>query len=137
MRKRRSAGRRASLQCLVSEYSTYSAQVILILLDFSSAVSTESDNYASHHLIKDDLRLLSGTLFLWMFWPSFNSAQEWKTSVICSTYLSLAVSTVTAMALSALSSSKGKINLVSLRPGSSFRMNPTLHTDSGDNCFST
>ncbi|XP_017319287.1 rh blood group, D antigen isoform X1 [Ictalurus punctatus] len=53
-----------------------------------------------------------GTLFLWMFWPSFNSAQEWKTSVICSTYLSLAVSAVTAMALSALSSSKGKINLV-------------------------
>ncbi|MCJ8730998.1 hypothetical protein PDJAM_G00190730 [Pangasius djambal] len=53
-----------------------------------------------------------GTLFLWMFWPSFNSVLEQNTDVMCSTYLSLAVSAVTATAVSMLSSSKGKINLV-------------------------
>ncbi|KAB5582105.1 hypothetical protein PHYPO_G00183350 [Pangasianodon hypophthalmus] len=53
-----------------------------------------------------------GTLFLWMFWPSFNSVVEQNTDVMCSTYLSLAVSAVTATAVSVLSSSKGKINLV-------------------------
>ncbi|KAM9477516.1 rh blood group, D antigen [Clarias gariepinus] len=53
-----------------------------------------------------------GTLFLWMFWPSFNSAMKKNISVICTTYLSLAVSAVTAMVVSVMSSSKGKINLV-------------------------
>ncbi|KAK3553337.1 hypothetical protein QTP70_000845 [Hemibagrus guttatus] len=53
-----------------------------------------------------------GTLFLWMFWPSLNAALGRNFTAICGTYLSLAVSAVTAMAVSVLSSSKGKINLV-------------------------
>ncbi|KAF7710868.1 rh blood group, D antigen [Silurus meridionalis] len=63
-----------------------------------------------------------GTLFLWMFWPSLNSAlesnigrSEKRISVLCNTYLSLAVSAVTAMAFSVLSSSKGKMNLVHIQ----------------------
>ncbi|XP_060781255.1 rh blood group, D antigen isoform X1 [Neoarius graeffei] len=56
-----------------------------------------------------------GTLFLWMFWPSFNSVLEQNFSVLCSTYLSLAVSAITATAVSVLSSSKGKINLVHIQ----------------------
>ncbi|XP_067278026.1 rh blood group, D antigen isoform X2 [Pseudorasbora parva] len=60
-----------------------------------------------------------GTLFLWMFWPSFNSAlvyhsreRELKLTVIYGTYLSLAVSVVMAMSVSMLTSSKGKMNMV-------------------------
>lgn len=59
-----------------------------------------------------------GAVFLWMFWPSFNSvlvesyAPERKLEVICSTYLALAASAVTAAAVSVLSSPKGKLNLV-------------------------
>ena len=59
-----------------------------------------------------------GSIFLWMFWPSFNSVlvdahtPGRKLGAVCSTYLALAVSAVTAAALSVLSSSKGKINLV-------------------------
>ncbi|KAF3701425.1 Ammonium transporter Rh type C Rhesus blood group family type C glycoprotein [Channa argus] len=62
-----------------------------------------------------------GTLFLYMFWPSFNSIlvennpAERKLRAVCSTYLALAVSAVTAAALSVLSSPKGRLNLIHLQ----------------------
>ncbi|KAF0044585.1 hypothetical protein F2P81_003743 [Scophthalmus maximus] len=62
-----------------------------------------------------------GTLFLWVFWPSFNSVlvdsgNPWrKFGAVCSTYLALAVSAVTAAALSVLSSPKGKLNLIHMQ----------------------
>ncbi|XP_004465416.1 RH-like protein [Dasypus novemcinctus] len=56
-----------------------------------------------------------GTLFLWMFWPSFNSAllespSERKRAVF-NTYYALSVSAVTAISLSALLHPRGKINM--------------------------
>ncbi|XP_054576768.1 blood group Rh(CE) polypeptide isoform X3 [Eptesicus fuscus] len=56
-----------------------------------------------------------GTLFLWMFWPSFNSAllpvpHERKNGVF-NTYYALAVSAVTAISLSALAHPQGKISM--------------------------
>ncbi|KAL3968374.1 immunoglobulin lambda-like polypeptide 1 [Sarotherodon galilaeus] len=62
-----------------------------------------------------------GTVFLWMFWPSFNSVlvDDWtpgrKLGAVCSTYLALAVSAVTAAAVSVLSNPKGKLNLIHLQ----------------------
>uniref|UniRef100_A0A3Q4MLF3 Rh blood group, D antigen n=1 Tax=Neolamprologus brichardi TaxID=32507 RepID=A0A3Q4MLF3_NEOBR len=59
-----------------------------------------------------------GTVFLWMFWPSFNSVlvedrtPGRKLEAVCSTYLALAVSAVTAAAVSVLSNPKGKLNLI-------------------------
>ncbi|XP_010631842.1 blood group Rh(CE) polypeptide isoform X2 [Fukomys damarensis] len=57
-----------------------------------------------------------GTLFLWMFWPSFNSAlldlPNEKKNAVFNTYYALAVSTVTATSVSALSHHQGKINMV-------------------------
>lgn len=53
-----------------------------------------------------------------MFWPSFNSVlvedrtPGRKLAAVCGTYLALAVSAVTAAAVSVLSNSKGKLNLV-------------------------
>lgn len=53
-----------------------------------------------------------------MFWPSFNSVlvddrtPGRKLGAVLSTYLALAVSAVTAAAVSVLSSPKGKLNLV-------------------------
>ncbi|MBN3320587.1 RHAG protein, partial [Atractosteus spatula] len=65
---------------------------------------------------KMDLFSMIGTLFLWMFWPSFNSVliedTAQKISAVYSTYFSLAASTVAAFGLSVLTSKKGKINMV-------------------------
>ncbi|XP_055245107.2 RH-like protein ID isoform X4 [Gorilla gorilla gorilla] len=61
------------------------------------------------------LSAMLGTLFLWMFWPSFNSALlrspiERKNAVF-NTYYALAVSTVTAISVSSLAHPQGKINM--------------------------
>ncbi|KAF7656000.1 hypothetical protein LDENG_00047530 [Lucifuga dentata] len=66
---------------------------------------------------KTGLFSMLGSVFLWMFWPSFNSilvdnhTPGRKLRVVCSTYLALAVSAVTAAAVSVLSSPKGKLSL--------------------------
>ncbi|CAK6968060.1 rh blood group%2C D antigen [Scomber scombrus] len=65
---------------------------------------------------KTGLFSMLGTLLLWMFWPSFNSIlvddRGRKLGVVFCTYLALAVSAVTAAAVSVLSSPKGKLNLI-------------------------
>ncbi|XP_056419970.1 ammonium transporter Rh type A isoform X2 [Hyla sarda] len=66
-----------------------------------------------------DLFAMIGTLFLWMFWPSFNSAianhgadQE---MAIINTYFSLAASVLTAYAFSSLVDHKGKFDMVHIQ----------------------
>ncbi|MBN3306381.1 RHBGB protein, partial [Amia calva] len=63
-----------------------------------------------------NLFCMMGTLFLWMFWPSFNSVltedTTKKMNAVFSTYFSLAASTVTTFGCSVLTSKKGKINVV-------------------------
>ncbi|KAG8445810.1 hypothetical protein GDO86_010554 [Hymenochirus boettgeri] len=63
-----------------------------------------------------DLFAMIGTLFLWMFWPSFNSAiadpglnQE---MAIVNTYFSLAACVLTAFAISSLVEHKGKLDMM-------------------------
>ncbi|XP_029805698.1 blood group Rh(CE) polypeptide [Suricata suricatta] len=54
-----------------------------------------------------------GTLFLWIFWPSFNSAllPNERKNAMFNTYYALAVSTVTAISVSSLAHPQGKINM--------------------------
>nr|NP_001266526.1 RH-like protein ID [Gorilla gorilla gorilla]Q28427.2 RecName: Full=RH-like protein ID; AltName: Full=Rhesus-like protein ID [Gorilla gorilla gorilla]AAA65627.1 Rhesus-like protein [Gorilla gorilla] len=61
------------------------------------------------------LSAMLGALFLWMFWPSFNSALlrspiERKNAVF-NTYYAVAVSVVTAISVSSLAHPQGKINM--------------------------
>ncbi|EMP28049.1 Ammonium transporter Rh type B-B [Chelonia mydas] len=75
----------------------------------SKRIEKETSNLIS------DLFSMLGTLFLWMFWPSFNSVlivdvME-KRNAICNTYYAIAVSAVAGFALSSLSSGNGKIRM--------------------------
>jgi len=60
--------------------------------------------------------LFLGTIFLWLFWPSFNSATasgEGQYRAVLNTYYSLAACAVTTFAISALVH-KDKYNMVGL-----------------------
>ena len=63
-----------------------------------------------------DLFAMIGSLFLWLFWPSFNSGGLDgidRHRAIVNTYLALASCCVTAFTVSALVDKKGKLNMVS------------------------
>lgn len=74
----------------------------------------------AQHSVNEESLCSPGTVFLWMFWPSFNSVlvddnpPGRKLGAVLNTYLALAASAVTAAAVSVLSSPKGKLNLVQL-----------------------
>jgi ammonium transporter Rh len=68
----------------------------------------ESSNYSS------DLFSMIGTIFLWLYWPSFNSAvakDEGQLRAIVNTYLSIASSCIATFIISTIVS-KGKLNMV-------------------------
>lgn len=57
-----------------------------------------------------------GTVFVWVFWPSFNSLlAASKEQAVLNTYFALAVSAVAAFMLSALTSRDGKFRMVRMR----------------------
>ncbi|NXH57773.1 RHD protein, partial [Rhabdornis inornatus] len=61
---------------------------------------------------KSELFSVLGTVFVWVFWPSFNSIlAESKQQAVLSTCLALAVSAVAAFMLSALTSKDGKFRM--------------------------
>ncbi|KFP10829.1 RH-like protein [Egretta garzetta] len=65
---------------------------------------------------KSDLLSVLGILFLWVFWPSFNSVLATdKHKAIYNTYFALAVSAVTACILSVLTTKDGKFRMSDIR----------------------
>lgn len=68
---------------------------------------------------QSDILSVMGTLFLWVFWPSFNSALTIKGDdqhrAILHTFLGLSSSTMTAFALSALFNKKGKLTMADIQ----------------------
>ncbi|XP_062922159.1 ammonium transporter Rh type C-like 2 [Mobula hypostoma] len=73
----------------------------------------QSKNGSIYH---SDLFSMIGTLFLWMFWPSFNSAisnhGDGQHRAAINTYASLASCVLTTIAVSSILEKKGKINMV-------------------------
>lgn len=61
---------------------------------------------------------LTGTLFLWMFWPSFNSAianhGDGQHRAAINTYITLTSSVLTTVAISSMSQKRGKLDMVML-----------------------
>lgn len=66
-----------------------------------------------------DILSVIGTLFLWIFWPSFNSALTFKGDdqhrAILHTFIGLSSSTITAFALSALFNKRGKLTMADIQ----------------------
>nr|BAE25570.1 unnamed protein product [Mus musculus] len=66
-----------------------------------------------------DLFAMIGTLFLWIFWPSFNSAiadpGDHQYRAIVNTYMSLAACVITAYALSSLVERRGRLDMVHIQ----------------------
>ena len=79
----------------------------------------ESSTYSS------DLFSMIGTIFLWLYWPSFNSAvakDEGQMRAIVNTYLSIASSCICTFIISTLVG-KGKTNMVKMNESlNSFRL---------------
>ncbi|KAK2856111.1 hypothetical protein Q5P01_004846 [Channa striata] len=75
----------------------------------------ENDGSVYH----SDMFAMIGTVFLWMFWPSFNSAiadQGYvQLTAVINTYLSLAACVLSAYALSSLVEHKGKLDMVHIQ----------------------
>ncbi|NXT52540.1 RHD protein, partial [Pluvianellus socialis] len=83
----------------------------LAVSSYFSEPSPRSEKNASTP--KSDLLSMLGTLFLWAFWPSFNSvlAVNYKRRAIYNTYFALAASAVTAFLLSVLTTKDGKFRM--------------------------
>lgn len=66
-----------------------------------------------------DILSVMGTLFLWVFWPSFNSALTLKGDdqhrAILHTFIGLSSSTITAFALSAIFNKRGKLTMADIQ----------------------
>nr|BAJ10270.1 Rh-related protein [Branchiostoma floridae] len=75
-------------------------------------VSDSTKEGANYH---SDLFSMIGTVFLWMYWPSFNSAlavADGRYRAVINTYLSLAASAVVTFAISSAVDKDGKVNMV-------------------------
>ncbi|CAB1340474.1 unnamed protein product [Coregonus sp. 'balchen'] len=77
--------------------------------------SHENDGSVYH----SDLFAMIGTVFLWMFWPSFNSAIAApgtdQLMAVTNTYFSLAACVLSAYATSSLVEHKGKLDMVHIQ----------------------
>uniref|UniRef100_A0A3B3ZQR0 Ammonium transporter AmtB-like domain-containing protein n=1 Tax=Periophthalmus magnuspinnatus TaxID=409849 RepID=A0A3B3ZQR0_9GOBI len=66
-----------------------------------------------------DILSVMGTLFLWVFWPSFNSALTFKGDdqhrAVLHTFIGLSSSTITAFALSAMFNKRGKLTMADIQ----------------------
>ncbi|XP_062947649.1 ammonium transporter Rh type C [Cynocephalus volans] len=86
---------------------------ILYRRNLEQSKEKQSSSYSS------DLFAMIGTLFLWMYWPSFNSAVSYhgdsQHRAALNTYCSLAASVLAAVAMSSALNKKGKLDMVHIQ----------------------
>jgi ammonium transporter Rh len=76
-----------------------------------------AESHKEGSIYHSDFFAMIGTIFLWLYWPSFNSAtaaEEGQIRAIVNTYLSITASCITAFIISTYVG-KGKLNMVNLR----------------------
>ncbi|KAM9496621.1 ammonium transporter Rh type C-like 2 [Clarias gariepinus] len=79
----------------------------------------KDSSHLNGSIYHSDLFAIIGTLFLWMFWPSFNSAiadhGDGQHRAAINTYLSLAATVLTTFAISSLYQKHGKLDMVHIQ----------------------
>ncbi|KFZ52932.1 Ammonium transporter Rh type A, partial [Antrostomus carolinensis] len=97
----------------IHAFGAYFGLAVTFILYRPGLKNKHQNDESTYH---SDLFAMIGTLFLWLFWPSFNSAIASETiyqiNAIVNTYYSLAACTVVTFALSSLVDERGKFSMV-------------------------
>ncbi|XP_005441601.1 ammonium transporter Rh type A [Falco cherrug] len=97
----------------IHAFGAYFGLAVTLVLHRPGLKNKHQNEESTYHT---DIFAMIGTLFLWLFWPSFNSAIVPETppmiTAIINTYFSLAACTVVTFALSSLVDQRGKFNMV-------------------------
>ncbi|KFW95563.1 Ammonium transporter Rh type A, partial [Phalacrocorax carbo] len=97
----------------IHAFGAYFGLAVTLVLYRPGLKTKHKNEESTYH---SELFAMIGTLFLWVFWPSFNSAiaveQIYQEKAIINTYYSLAASTVVTFALSSLVDQRGKFSMV-------------------------
>ncbi|XP_062429256.1 ammonium transporter Rh type A [Rhea pennata] len=103
----------AGASMTIHAFGAYFGLAVALVLYRPGLKKKHENEESTYH---SDIFAMIGTLFLWLFWPSFNSAvvddQEYQTKAIINTYYSLAACTVVTFALSSLVDHRGKFSMV-------------------------
>ncbi|XP_044800174.2 ammonium transporter Rh type B isoform X4 [Bubalus bubalis] len=98
---------------------TFGAYFGLILSRVLYRPQLENSKHCQGSVYHSDLFAMIGTIFLWIFWPSFNSAPtalgDGQHRTALNTYYSLTASTLSTFALSALVGGDGRLDMAWLR----------------------
>ncbi|XP_034388078.1 ammonium transporter Rh type B-like [Cyclopterus lumpus] len=101
---------------LIHLFACYFGLGVTFVLYRPSLNNGHSREITSYH---SDILSVMGTLFLWVFWPSFNSALTFKGDdqhrAILHTFLGLSSSTLTAFALTAMFNKRGKLTMADIQ----------------------
>lgn len=101
---------------LIHLFACYFGLGVTFVLYRPSLNEGHAKENTSYH---SDILCLMGTLFLWVFWPSFNSALVLKGDdqhrAILHTFIGLSASTLTAFALSAMLNKNGKLTMADIQ----------------------
>ncbi|XP_072188585.1 ammonium transporter Rh type A [Excalfactoria chinensis] len=96
----------------IHAFGAYFGLAVTLILYRPGLKNKHENEESSYH---SDIFAMIGTLFLWLFWPSFNSAiadENDKSITIINTYYALAACAVITFAISSLLDQRGKFSMV-------------------------
>ncbi|KAM6432782.1 ammonium transporter Rh type A [Rhynochetos jubatus] len=97
----------------IHAFGAYFGLAVTLVLYRPGLKNKHENEESTYH---SDLFAMIGTLFLWLFWPSFNSAiaqdRSHQIRAIVNTYYSLAACAAVTFALSSLVDQRGKFSMV-------------------------
>ncbi|XP_067011884.2 ammonium transporter Rh type B [Anabrus simplex] len=108
----------AGASMYVHVFGAYFGLTVSLILGHGTKIRKGEGNAFEGASYTSDLFAMIGSVFLWMFWPSFNGAMvvgDDQHRAVINTYLSLASCCVTAFAVSALVSKENKFDMVHIQ----------------------